>query len=31
LTHFGPEPSSSKIDVPGIGTGTAIIEQNLAN
>jgi hypothetical protein len=22
---FGPEPSSSKIDVPGIGTGTAII------
>ena|GEM_PF-5393031 len=28
---FGPDPSSSKIDVPGIGTGTAIIEQNLAN
>ena len=28
---FGPEPSSSKIDVPGIGTGTVIIERNLAN
>jgi len=28
---FGPDPSSSKIDVPGKDTGTAIIKQNLAN
>ena len=28
---FGPEPSVSRIDIPGIGTGTAILEQNLAN
>lgn len=28
---FGPEASLSRIDIPGIGTGTAILEQNLAN
>jgi len=26
---FGPEPSVSRIDIPGIGTGTAMVEQNL--
>jgi hypothetical protein len=28
---FGPDPSPSRIDIPGIGTGTAILEQNLPN
>ena len=28
---FGPDPSPSRIDIPGIGTGTAILEQILAN
>ena len=28
---FGPNPSPSRIDIPGIGTGTAILEQILAN
>jgi hypothetical protein len=28
---FGPEASVSRIDIPGIGTGTAILEQDLVN
>jgi len=28
---FGPDPRPSRIDIPGIGTGTAIQEQNLAD